>query len=474
MKNKTEFQTEIIDAEIENQIRSYYSSFKSASSFKQNLQNQLHDGILKNPAGKQQRFSFTLRYTKPKVRWAVGIVVFTILCILSLAITPVRKALGKTIDLGYLEGVGFVKMSETYILNGKIISDQHSQAIVIDRVVMDSDSTTIWLHATGERLLEPSGDGPIAYIETSGQQYDANSWGWVGDNQSGVFRFSVSQPGLPLSFLLHIEPDRIIPIQLIPMHESTDHQAVTLFSEKCQTNHGVELCVNAFITDSDGYHLLLNAVSSNPSFYLESLYLGNSTTGNDVQLMDSSGNLLQRSSLSSADFSLPFEIPVEVFDTQREASTTLHFSPASKDNNTLTLTVPGLQVKTPIDQIINCNLGDNPVIGRSIPCETSINIGGIELNFHSIEVLQGQTGTRLRMISDPIQPKDNLMVTGAYLENLNNGNYFIGTSFEVKTRQLILFLEQETFSSGQSFNIRIVDGHLTILEPYQFNWTINP
>ena len=474
MNNKTEFHVGTIDRDFELQIRSYYSSFKCASSFKQNLKDKLHDEISKNPAGKQKGFPLTLRYANPKVRWALGIVVFTILCILSLTIAPVRKALGKTIDLGYIKGVGFVRMSETYVLNGKIISDDQSQAIVIDQVVMDSDSTTIWLHTTGESLLETSGNGPIAYIETSGQQYDTSSWGWVDDNQSGVFRFSASQPGMPLSFLLHIGPDRIIPIQLIPMRESTDHQAVTLFSEKCQTHHGIELCVNAFITDSDGYHLLLNAISSNPGFYLESLYLSNSSTGEDVQLMDSSGNLLQRSSLSSADFSLPFEIPVEVFDAQREASTTLHFSPASKDNDTLTLTVPGLQVKTPIDQIINCNVGDNPVIGSSIPCETSISIGGIELNFHSIEVSQGQTGTQLRMISDPIQPKDNLMVTGAYLENLNTGNYFIGTSFEVKTHQLILFLEQDSFSSDPSFNIRIVDGYLTILEPYQFNWTINP
>jgi hypothetical protein len=119
-------------------------------------------------------------------------------------------------------------------------------------------------------------------------------------------------------------------------------------------------------------------------------------------------------------------------------------------------------------------VGNDPVIGSSIPCEISINIGGIELIFHSIEVVQGQTGTQLRMISDPIQPKDSLMITGAYLENLNKGNYLIGTSFEVKTRQLILFLEQDTFNADLPFNIRIVDGYLTILEPYQFNWLVNP
>ena len=474
MNNKTEFQTGIFDAEIEKQIRSYYSSFTSASSFKQNLQNQLQYEISQNPARMLLRNPFTLRYTDPKVRWALGIVVFIILCFLSLAFAPVRKALGKTIDLGYLEGVGFVRMSETYVLNGSIISDHLSQAIVIDQAVMDSDGTTIWLHATGERLLEPSGDIPIAYIEASGQQYYASSSGWVDDTQSGVFKFSTSPPGMPLSFLLHIGPDRIIPIQLIPMRESTDHQAVTLFSEQCQTHHGVKLCVNAFISDSNGYHLLLNATSSNPDFYLESLYLSNSLSGEDVQLMDSSGNLLQRSSLSSTDFSLPFEIPVEVFDAQRVASTTLHFSPSSKDNYSLTLTAPGLQVKTPVNKSISCDVGNDPVIGDAFPCETSITIGGIELTFHSIEVVHGQTGIQLRLISDPIQPKDNLMVTGAYLENLNNVNYLIGTSFETKTRQLILFLEQETFSSDQSFNIRIVDGHLTILEPYRFTWAINP
>lgn len=475
MKTKTEFQTKTFDTDLEKKIKTYYSSYKGEPSFKQKLQNQLRFEISQKPVGKQRTPPFNMMFTNPKVKWVIGIFAFAFLCILSLAITPVREALGKAIDLGYLEGVGFVRISETRILNGTVISDHLSQAVVIDQVVMNSEETTIWLHATGEQLLTKSTNGePIAYLEAEGQQIPTSSWGWVDDTQSGVLRFSASAPSMPLAFYLHIAPDWNIPIQLIPMSESTNGQAVTLFSDQCQSHNEVELCVQAFVNDLTGYHLLLNASSSNPDYYLETLYLANPLTGEEVQLMDSSGNPLQKSSVSSPDFLIPFEIPVEIIDTQREATTTLHYSPTLQETDFLTLTVPGLTVKTPVDQTITCNVGNNPVIGSTFPCEASITIGGNILTFHTGEVLQGQTGIQLRITSEPIQPQDNLLVTRAYLENLNGVDSTIGTSFEVKTRQLSLFLEQETFSSGQSFNIRIVDGYLTIIEPYRFSWTVRP
>ena len=247
-----------------------------------------------------------------------------------------------------------------------------------------------------------------------------------------------------------------------------------IFSDLCDSHNGIELCVQAFVNDLTGYHLLLNASSSNPDFYLESLDMTNLWIGQDVELMDSSGIPFQKGSAASPEFSLPFEIPVEEFDAQREAGTTLHFVPSLQDIHSLTLTAPGLTVKTPVDQIITCEVGDNPVVGSTFPCEVSITIGGNVLNFHTGEVLQGQTGIQLRITSDPIEPQDNLLLTRAFLENLNGGNSTTGTIFEVKTRQLVFFLEQETFSPGQSFNIRVVDGYLTILEPYQFNWEIEP
>jgi hypothetical protein len=460
---------------IEKQVKAYFSCFKAEPEFKHTLYTQLKHEIEPASAKTKRRIVSRNLFTRPMPKWVIGILAFAVICLLSIFFRPVRQAFGKAFDLGYLEGIGFVRISETNILNGTVAVDQGSQVIVVDQIVMNTGNVTVWLHATGEpRLFISTSDKSFIYLEAEGQQYPANSWGWADDDQSGVFRFSVSSPSLPLAFSLHLTPEWNIPLQLIPMSESKDHQAVTLFSDLCETHKDVELCVQAFSSDSTGYHLLLKATSLSPDFYLDSLYLTNSLAGKDVQLMDSSGNLLQYSSISSRSFISPFEIPVEEIDGQREASTTLHFLPVSKDNNSLTLTAPGLQVKTPVDQIIICNVGNDPVIGSSIPCEISINIGGVELTFHSIEVVQGQTGTQLRMISDPIQPKDSLMITGAFLENLNKGNYLIGTSFEVKTRQLILFLEQDTFNADLPFNIRIVDGYLTILEPYQFNWLVNP
>lgn len=464
-----------VDQVLEMQLETYYSAYKAKPSFKQALQSQLNDEIKYKFAGPGPSASFEKVFHSSIVKWATVGLAFVLLGILSFAIAPVRNAIGKALDIGYIDGVGFVKISETYVLNGSIVSERVSQVIVIDRVVMDSNGTTVWFHLTGDPPLWRNTEGkPIAYLEAENQHYPVRSWGWDEISQSGLFEFSASTLSASSVYVLHIQPDWVIPIHLTPMSENADEQAIIIFPDLCQSRKGVELCVQAFVNDSTGYHLLLNASSSNPDFYLESLDLTNLLTGEDAQLIDSSGNRLQKGSTTSPSFPIPFEIPVEVFDYQRKASTSLTYSSSTPEGDFLTLVVPGLTVKTPTSQTITCNLDNGLVIGSTFPCEASVTIGGNVLNFHTGEVHQGQTGIQLRITSEPIQPKDNLLVTSVSLENLNGVDSTIGTSFEVKTRQLSLFLEQETYSSGQSFNIRIVDGYLTILEPYQFNWTINP
>ena len=475
MDTKVELPTQNNDPDLEKQITAFYSSYKAEPSFKQNLQNQLRRETSREAAKTAGGEFFGKILPSPTLRWVVGVLVFVLVCALSLTIAPVRNAIGNALDVGYIDGVGFVKISETYVLSGKTISDRLSRSVVIDQVVMNSDGTRVWFHSAGE--LSPTlsdKDGPIASMEVEDQIYPTRVSGWVDDSQRGIIEFSASTPSPSLTVVLHIEPNWVIPIQLIPMRERSDELAVTTFSDQCQIHQGVELCVQAFVSDSTGYHLLLNASSSNPDFYLETPFLSNRLTGEDAQLTDSSGNLLQKSSSSSPNFPMPFEIPVEVFDSQRKVSTTLNYSPSTQEGDFLTLTIPGLTVKTPANQTITCNLENDLTIGSTFPCKASVTIGGNELTFHSGEVLQGQTGIQLRITGDPVYPVDNLILTGVNFEVTDGNAPLIGTSFEIKTQQLSLFLERDTVSSDQPFSIQITAGYLTITEPYQFTWTINP
>ena len=119
------------------------------------------------------------------------------------------------------------------------------------------------------------------------------------------------------------------------------------------------------------------------------------------------------------------------------------------------MTIPGLTVKTPANQTITCNLENDLTIGSTFPCKASVTIGGNELTFHSGEVLQGQTGIQLRITSDPVYPVDNLILTGVNFEVTDGNAPLIGTSFEIKTQQLSLFLERDTVSSDQQNPINL-------------------
>ena len=161
-----------VEQVLENQVEAHYAQYKAEPTFKQRLQSRLNDEIKEKSARPAHRPSFAQMFSSPVVKWMTGVLAFVLLVILSLGITPVRNAIGKALDLGYIDGVGFVRVSETFVLNGSIASERPSQAIVIDRVVMNSDGTRVWFHSTGETMSWSSIEGePFAFMETDNRQY---------------------------------------------------------------------------------------------------------------------------------------------------------------------------------------------------------------------------------------------------------------------------------------------------------------
>lgn len=463
---------------LEQQLSAYFSLYEAETAFKANIEKQLvlhaSQHLAVGSVKSKKRLLPDVFY-QPRLKWVGGILFFIIVLLSLFAIHPVRAIIERSLDIGYIEGAGFVKVSETDILNGPTYSAKPDQTIGIDQVVADPKKTQIWFHSTGTKFNPEDTNGEfLAYLDVNGHKLPLVSYGWNSIKQEGIFGFGSLGMTMPMSFILHISPDWSIPIRLIPMGQISAGQSMTLYPDICQTHRDVELCLRAFVSDSTGYHLWLSGSSGNPIFYLQALETRNPLTGEEAILMDSSGHQLNQ--VYPSQLPMPIEVAPVVSDVPKEVSTTLSFERSTNDNDSLDFLVAGLTGKTPADELIMCEPGKNPGIGDQFPCEKTMNIAGELVRFHTGEITQEKYhGIILTLRSDPIQSSNGLLLTGVDLENINDYSSFtIGTGFDVRTKQLELWFTVDPANPETLYGIRIIDAYLTILEPFQLSWSLNP
>jgi hypothetical protein len=390
-----------------------------------------------------------------------------------LAIRPVRAMLEHALGIGYLQGVGFVRVSETRILEEPVVSVKLGQTIGIDQVVASSSKTQIWFHSTGAKYSPEAVNGKFdAYLESDGEKLPIISWIWEEGGQKGALEFS-SLTSEQWSFTLHMSPEWSIPIQLVPMSSTETSRGMTIYPNVCQSHRDVQLCLRAFVSDATGYHLWLSAVSVNPVFYFETLDTSNRLTGEGAALKDASGKQLDQ--IYPSETSFPGVLPPYVTALPKEVRTTLSFERQANTKGPLELSVGGLTGKTPASETIVCKLGDNPQIGDSFPCERSITISGEQISFHEGVIIQKRDGIRLSLLSDPIEPTNGLLVTGVDIESLEyiNSSYY-GEGFNPMDNQLEIWLGLDKLTPDKKFAIRITGASLTIVEPFRLTWNSNP
>lgn len=463
---------------LEQQLYAYFSLYKVEPAYKSTLRKQLiirsTQQSLKEIVESKRKLAADWLY-RPGIKWAAGILFFITVLSSLIAIHLVRASIERALDIGYVDKAGFVKVSETNILNGPTYSLKPDQTIGIDQVVADPKKIQIWFHSTS-KIYSPEGTNGefIAYLDVNGQELPLISWGWNYYNQNGMIEFRSLGTTAPLSFTLHISPDWVIPIRLIPMSQMAKNQAMTIFPDVCQNNVGINLCLRAFVSDLTGYHLWLSASSEKPKFYLETLDTSNHLIGEQAILMDASGHQLTQ--IYPTEVLTPYVLPpVRSALFPQEVTTTLSFDRSSSDNGPLTLLVSGLTVKTSVNELIMCEPGKNPGIGDQFPCEKSMNIAGELIKFHTGEITQNRHGIVLTLRSDPIQSSNGLLLTGVDLENINDySESTIGTGFDVRTKQLELWFTVDPANTETLYGIRIIGADLTILEPFQLSWTLNP
>jgi hypothetical protein len=463
--------------QLEQKLFSYYSSYAADPEYKSSLQKQLlvkssQQSII--PTRRRENKLIEYLHYRPAYKWIATLALIILIFIMLFAIRPVRAAIERLIDFGYLEGAGFVRVSETYVLNGPVYSIKKDQTIGVDRVIADPTDTKIWFHLTGAQFSPENGNENLsAYLELNGQKLPSTSYSWGGSELEGIFVFGTLGPSISNPFTLHISPDWSIPIQLIPMISMDQSQTTTIYPHICQTQLDVELCLRAFVSDSTGYHLWLGASSYNPIFYLQTLDIRDPLTGKGAILMDSSGHQLEQ--VYSPAPPIVMEVSPVITDTTKEVRTTLSFEPSTNESGSLDLLVSGLTGKTPADATIECGLGNNSQVGDKFPCEKSISIAGEQIRFHEGDITQHSDGIHLTLLSDPIQASNGLLVTFVSADSLYYKNSsFVGVGFNPRTNQLEIWLGLDTLNSGKQFAVKITSADLTILEPFKLTWKLKP
>jgi hypothetical protein len=449
----------------------YRSALQKLLLYKSSKTNLMHVGRRNNS------FFEYLRY-RPVYKWIVVASFIILIFIMLFAIRPVRAAIERLIDFGYLEGVGFVRVSETYVLDGPVYSIRPDQTVMVDRMIADERKTVVWLGITGSQLpIEKMNQVNFTYLEVNGQQLpfiSSSVSSSPGENkQEGVYEFSSLGSSISSAFILHLSPDWDIPVSLIPMTSMDQSQTTTIYPHICQTQLDVELCLRAFVSDSTGYHLWLGASSHNPIFYLQALDIRDPLTGKGAILMDSSGHRLEQ--VYSPAPPIVMEVSPVITDTTEEVRTTLSFEPSPNESGSLDLLISGLTGKTPADDTIVCELGPDPQIGDKFPCEKSISIAGEQIRFHEGEITQHSDGIHLTVLSEPIQASNGLLVTFVNADSLYYENSsLVGVGFNPRTNQLEIWLGLDSLSVKNQFALKITSADLTIFEPFKLTWIIKP
>ncbi len=469
--------------QLEQKLFGYFSSYTADPEYRSSLQKML---LVKSSQqsissrGRENKWIEYLHY-RPAYKWAVGILFFILILILLSSIRPVRAAIERLIDYGYLEGAGFVRVSETYVLPGPIyymIPEKPEQTIVVDRVIADPQKTVIWLRVMGNLFApEQMSSASFATMEVGRQilpSFSSSvSYGQAEHLEEGVYKFTYLGLGIPSQFILHLSSDWNIPIRLIPMSSLDQSQTTTIYPDVCQTHLDVELCLRTFISDTSGYHLWLSASSRNPIFYLQYLYLRDPLTGEDPILTDSSGHQLEP--VYASEPQVVMQVSPVITDTPGEVSTYLSFERSTNESDTLELVIAGLTGKTPANDTIVCGLGNNPQIGDRFPCEKSITIAGQQIRFHEGEITQHTDGIHISVLSDPIQASDGYQLTFVDAESLDYENSSsVGVSFDRRTDQLEIWLGLDALNAEKQFAVKITSADLTILEPFKYTWKIKP
>lgn len=467
--------------QLEQRLFGYFSLYTAEPKYRSSLQKQLlvkssQQAIMQTKRRENKFFEYW--HYRPAYKWITALVVIILIFIMCYAIRPVRAALERLIDFGYLEGAGFVRVSETYVLPGPVYSVRAEQTVVVDRVIGDTQKTVVWMHVTGTLFdSDEMNELSFAYLESDRQtipfissliSYKENE-----RKEEGVFQFSSLGIRVSSPFILHLSPDWYIPVSLIPMSAMGQSRTRTIYPDTCQTNQDIELCLKAFVSDSSGYHLWLSASSRNPLFYLQILEIRDPFGSEGVILRDSSSQQLE--SIYSSITPFVMEVSPVITDAVQEVRRTLSFERSVNENGALELLVQGLTGKTPADGTIVCELRNSHQIGDHFPCEQEISIAGEQIRFHEGEITQHTDGIHLTIRSEPVQPSGGFLVSGMDVESLNHETSSTwGIGFISTTKELEIWTVVESLNEDTEFAVKITGADLTLLEPYRLTWNINP
>jgi hypothetical protein len=182
--------------------------------------------------------------------------------------TPVSAAIQRFFGYGYLPQAGFIRLSDSRIIQGPVTQSGWGQTVTVLQGVQDPGKTTLWISANldpsalaaPELVLPDHTRLPVQSLQTSGDTVRFV----FGNLPAQVDRADLVLPGgwrLPLAWVPAGQ------VGLAPTQVSVPFLARTPDGDPDQRpcvdiDRETQLCAEAALTDSEGTHLLLQAFRS--------------------------------------------------------------------------------------------------------------------------------------------------------------------------------------------------------------------
>ncbi|MDR3573480.1 MAG: hypothetical protein P4L50_06455 [Anaerolineaceae bacterium] len=340
---------------------------------------------------------------------------------------PVLAAVGRLFGYGYFPQAGFVELDTAQVLRSHVRQEHAGRSLTVLNGLARPKQTVLWLEYSDTAR---AADG--AWLETpSGERVDLSSWEW-DPNQPDRRGVRLEFPPLPAGAgqtTLALPEGWRIPLEWIPAAQAgiplsevgaPYPTTAPAFGQKltpektvvpCIVSIGLQVCLKAAQTDTDGTHILLAATSQDghltPGGDFFRLVTGDPLT-NDVHitLTDDLGNVS----------TFPDNQPPDPARSDGGAFLQpLTFPPVSPQAKQLILRVPALAASTAFSESLQLavDLGANPQPGQNLAVDQQLNILGQTVRFRQATLEgDGSSSLRLTLYSDPVESKNGLLIDG--------------------------------------------------------------
>ena len=457
------------------------------------------------PKRKVKRLGRQFAASLVRRRWQYAVLVLLAALVVTLfAIGPQRVLAQVQRWLGYVPGIGFVNLAETWVLPSPVEITQGDVALRVEQVIAGSENTQIVISVPGlsendlpwpnEALERP--DFTAYLLLPDGSRLELTRWELdIGSGKleypalpAGVNRVTLIVPRLPLVPSGALPEDWEIPLTLRPASGKLNEELFPqLYSptDARDSHHGISLRVLDVAQTSTETAIHYQVEWSHPDweygFGLGSMRM--------PELRDDLGHIYWQSPRSNGSSVAVVAIPDP--DVSQATPTpsalshadTLVFPALSISASQATLWVDALEFTVPAQGTLSLDLGGNPQLGDAWPLDIHleiagfpVHISGVRLREETVETGDGGTEQRifLELDLEPLEEQGGFSLADFDLANPTQGIY--GYSGRLFAGGIEQYKGQIVFAAGSipggKIELQVTGATLLAHGPWEATWSI--